>query len=276
MRFLLTNDDGIDAPGMAAMEDAPRRSGEIVVVAPDVPLSECSHQVSTQRPIRVRRIGRRRYAVDGTPADCVRLGLVHLARRNRLGRGRDQAGGNLGVDVYLSGTVAAVREAALFGKPAVAFSHYRRRGKPIDWSAAAAMAGPVLEMLLIAPPGPGAFWNVNFPHLDEPIRRRSRCSAPWTTASCRSTTRSRATRFSTGASIATAAASRAPTWTSVFRAGSPSPRCCPAGRSDRPWTAARLKLEYHANAAISRGVPSLSAVSREPRHRPTQPWHGES
>jgi 5'-nucleotidase len=168
MQILLTNDDGIDAPGLAALETAVRPLGRPVVVAPDVPLSECSHRVSTKRPIPVAEVGPGRFAAGGTPADCVRLALVHLAPETDWVAAGINAGGNLGVDVYLSGTVAAVREAALSGKPAVAFSHYRRAGAQIDWSAAAAMAGRVLEVLLQCPPSPGAFWNVNFPHLDDP------------------------------------------------------------------------------------------------------------
>jgi 5'-nucleotidase len=75
-------------------------------------------------------------------------------------------GGNLGADVYHSGTVAAVREAALLGKPGVAFSQYRRRRSPIDWNRAAAWTATSLAWILARPTPPGSFWNVNFPDLE--------------------------------------------------------------------------------------------------------------
>jgi 5'-nucleotidase len=74
-------------------------------------------------------------------------------------------GGNLGADVYYSGTVAAVREAVLHGWPGVALSHYRKRGVEFDWARAAGLAARVLRELLARPPVPGAFYNVNLPHL---------------------------------------------------------------------------------------------------------------
>lgn len=166
MQILLTNDDGIEATGLEVLQRELGRLGRVVVVAPESALSGCSHQVSTQRPIRVRTLGDDRYTTDGTPADCVRLGLSHLAPEASWVIAGINDGANLGVDVYLSGTVAAVREGAWSGKPAIAFSQYRRKGIPIDWPAAGVMTARVLEMLWSRPLEPGAFWNVNFPHLD--------------------------------------------------------------------------------------------------------------
>ena len=79
MKFLLTNDDGIKAPGLAMLAQALSGLGKVVVVAPTDPLSGCSHQVITQRPLQVTEIAAGWHAVDGTPADCIRLGLLHLA-----------------------------------------------------------------------------------------------------------------------------------------------------------------------------------------------------
>ena len=166
MDILLTNDDGIEAPGLEVLKRELAQSGRVIVVAPDSALSGCSHQVNTQRPIRVTRVGEDRYAIDGTPADCVRLGLSHLAPEADWVIAGINLGGNLGVDIYLSGTVAAAREAALFGKPAIAFSHYRRKGIPIDWPTAGVMTARVLKTLWSRDLQPGAFWNVNLPHLD--------------------------------------------------------------------------------------------------------------
>jgi 5'-nucleotidase len=76
------------------------------------------------------------------------------------------AGGNLGADVWHSGTVAAVREAALHGRPGIALSHYRRRGFEFDWGRAAAWVLPLLRELMARPWQPGTFWNINLPHLE--------------------------------------------------------------------------------------------------------------
>ncbi|MBW3598462.1 MAG: 5'/3'-nucleotidase SurE [Planctomycetes bacterium] len=165
MNFLLTNDDGIDAPGMNALAEAMAALGEITIVAPDRPFSGCSHQATTQDLIRVEKRGAGRFAVSGSPADCVRLGLLHFAEDADWVLSGVNDGGNLGVDVYLSGTVAAAREAALFGRPAMALSQYRR-GDGIDWRRAGDAARHVFSQLLEHSLSPGAFWNVNFPHWD--------------------------------------------------------------------------------------------------------------
>ena len=166
MRILVSNDDGIEAPGLEVLERELQGLGRVIVAAPESALSGCSHQVNTQRPIRVRTVNEDHYATDGTPADCVRLGLSHLAPEAKWVIAGINDGGNLGVDIYLSGTVAAVREGALFGKPAIAFSHYRRQGVPIDWHRAGIMTARVLEVLWSRVLEPGAFWNVNLPDLD--------------------------------------------------------------------------------------------------------------
>lgn len=169
MRLLLTNDDGIDAPGLAALAEAAAEFGEITIVAPRDALSGCSHQVSAHRPLHVATRGANRYAVDGTPADCVRVGLLHLAADADWVLSGVNDGGNLGVDVFMSGTVAAVREAAWMGKPGIAVSQYRdRRGerRRSDWTSTVADTRRVLERLLDRPPRKGGFWNVNFPDVE--------------------------------------------------------------------------------------------------------------
>jgi len=176
---LLTNDDGIDAPGLAALEAAcRRRTCRVLVVAPKEPHSGCGHRVTTDRPLVLEQVGPDRFHVDGTPADCVRLALTTLLRPAGEAAVRDaddrpqvdwvlsgiNAGGNLGVDIHHSGTVAAAREAALHGVPALAASHYHRREEPIDWGRAAAWMAEVLAEVLPMQLGAGEFWNVNFPH----------------------------------------------------------------------------------------------------------------
>ena len=164
MAFLLTNDDGIDAPGIQALWDVV--VGDSAIVAPQHQHSGCGHTVTTTLPITVDRRSPTQFAVAGTPADCVRLGLTHLYPQTQCVLSGINAGGNLGTDVYMSGTVAAVREAALMGIPGIAISHFRRRPLSIDWSFAAKMAAHTIAELLARPLPPGSFWNVNLPHLD--------------------------------------------------------------------------------------------------------------
>ena len=163
MKFLLTNDDGIDAPGMEALEAAAGRFGEVVIVAPDGEHTGCSHRVTSHAPLRVQQRASHRYALDGTPADCVRVGLLHLARDVDWVLSGVNDGANLGVDLLMSGTLAATREATLFDRPAIGLSHYRRSGQVIDWSAATEAAERVLRELLAKPLARRAYWNVNFP-----------------------------------------------------------------------------------------------------------------
>jgi 5'-nucleotidase len=166
MRFLLTNDDGIDAPGLAALHAAAAQLGDPVVVAPVETLSGCGHRVTTHEPIRVCQRRPAWYAVEGTPADCVRVALHELARDAAWVLAGINAGGNLGADVWHSGTVAAAREAVLHGWPAIALSHYRKKGQDYDWEQASRWAVPVLRDLLARRWRPGLLWNINLPHLE--------------------------------------------------------------------------------------------------------------
>ncbi len=165
MKFLLTNDDSIDAPGLQTLFDAARQLGEPVVVAPTDALSGCSHRVTTNQPLRLLARGENHFAVDGTPADCVRVALHQVVREKVWVLAGVNAGGNLGADVYHSGTVAGVREAVLHGLSGVALSHYIKRGLPLDWGRVTTWIVPVLRDLLGRECPPGTFWNVNLPHL---------------------------------------------------------------------------------------------------------------
>ena len=165
-RFLLTNDDGVDAPGLAALAAALPAGAESIVVAPFEERSGCSHQVTTSRPIRTRELDGRRLAVDSSPADCVRLALHGSRERFDWVLAGINNGANLGADIYYSGTVAAVREAALNRLPAIALSHYRDRVlTEMDWTRAAGWVRRLLPELLAMPLAPGEFWNVNLPSL---------------------------------------------------------------------------------------------------------------
>ncbi|WP_080810210.1 5'/3'-nucleotidase SurE [Halomicronema hongdechloris] len=164
MTIVLTNDDGIDAPGIMALRQA-LNGRAAAIVAPEQPLSGCSHQINRGGPITIGARHCDEYAIGGTPADCTRVALSHLYPQAQWLLSGINAGGNLGADIHVSGTVAAVREAALLRIPGIALSHYIHRGRPIDWTLAIRLATKVLERLLAHPPKAGQFWNVNLPHL---------------------------------------------------------------------------------------------------------------
>jgi 5'/3'-nucleotidase len=163
--LLLTNDDGWDAPGLLALRQAAVGLGDCRVIAPEEPLSGCGHRVTTHGPILVTRPSADHTVVAGTPADCVRLALHHLASGVGWVLAGINRGGNLGTDIHHSGTVAAVREGVTHGVPGIAVSHYIAPGRSIDWSRAARWARPVLVGLMARPWEAGTFWNVNLPHL---------------------------------------------------------------------------------------------------------------
>ena len=165
MKLLLSNDDGIDAPGLKALLSAARMLGDPVVVAPAEPQSGVSHAVTAHGPVRIEPRGEKRFAVYGTPADCARVGLLRLVPNAKWVLSGINHGGNLGADVHYSGTVAAVREAVLHGWPGAAVSQYHRKGMEFDWERAANWVARVLAELLARPTEPGLFYNVNLPHL---------------------------------------------------------------------------------------------------------------
>lgn len=165
MKFLITNDDGIDAPGLQALVDTATELGECMVVAPAAPQSGVSHAVTWHQGVRIEERGAGRFAIHGTPADCTRLGLLHLLPDAQWILSGINHGGNLGADVYYSGTVAAVREAVLHGWPGIAISHYRKKEMEFDWPGAARRLRPLLRDLLARQTEPGFFYNVNLPHL---------------------------------------------------------------------------------------------------------------
>jgi 5'-nucleotidase len=164
MTLILTNDDGIDAPGIRALQKAVA-DRQVIVAAPRDHLSGCGHQVTTTQAIHVHRRSENEYAIAGTPADCTRIAITHICHDVKFVLSGINAGGNMGADVYISGTVAAVREAAFHGIPGVAISHYRKGKLNVDWDTAARWTATVLANLLHRPPEPGTFWNVNLPHL---------------------------------------------------------------------------------------------------------------
>lgn len=167
MDLVLINDDGFDAPGLAALVRAVRELGTCHIVAPAAAHSNLSHAMTTDEPIAVSRrelpdIGPV-WVVGGRPADCARLAICELVERVDWVLSGINRGANAGVDAYYSGTVAAAREAAILGKPAVAFSQYVVRDREVDWDRAARWVSAIGRQLLDRPPQPGRFWNVNLP-----------------------------------------------------------------------------------------------------------------
>ena len=167
MKLLLTNDDGIEAPGLAALVQSMDGLGTLHLVAPHDVQSGASHAMMDRSPLRVtpRNLpgAASAHAVEGRPADCTRLGLRHYARDVDWVVSGINAGGNLGMDVYYSGTVAAAREAAIMGRPAIAISQFMRTREGLDWQRAARWAGHLIRVVMALPQRPGRFWNINLP-----------------------------------------------------------------------------------------------------------------
>lgn len=164
MRILLSNDDGIGAPGFATLEAIARKlTKDIWVVAPETEQSGASHSLTLHRPLRVRRIHRRRFAVDGTPTDCVLLALNTLMKDHRpdLVLSGVNRGMNAADDVTYSGTVAVAMEATLLGVPAIAMS--QEFSGRVHWSTAETHAPELIERLLRVGWQKDVLINVNFP-----------------------------------------------------------------------------------------------------------------
>ena len=172
MSLILTNDDGIDAPGIQALLKAVEQSqissqisSEVIIAAPQGHLSGCGHQVTTASPLTLERRSETAYAIAGTPADCVRLSISHICDEMKWVLSGINAGGNMGVDSYISGTVAAVREAAMHGIQGIAISQYKKKGLEFNWDSSTKWTAKLLVDLFNRPLPSGNFWNVNLPAL---------------------------------------------------------------------------------------------------------------
>lgn len=162
-RILVSNDDGIHARGLEALTKAMEPLAEVWVVAPQHEQSATSHSLSLHDPLRIREVGERRYAVGGTPADCVYVALNHLMKQAKpaLVVSGINHGPNLADDAIYSGTVAAAMEGAILGIPAVAFSLVTRR--TFEFEHAADFAQALVRSLLSRPLPPRLLLNVNLP-----------------------------------------------------------------------------------------------------------------
>ena len=167
--ILITNDDGIDAPGIAALEHAFRSvpDWDIIVVAPDGQRSASGHAMNMFNPLRLTRSEENRHAIDGTPADCVKVGYHHFCPEVALVVSGINSGPNMAVDTFYSGTVAAAREAAINGIPGIAVSMNNWMGGG-DYTAAARIALLYGQWVLKNGLKEGVYLNINVP--DCPVR----------------------------------------------------------------------------------------------------------
>lgn len=167
-RILLANDDGIDAPGIHILERiAGHFADEVWVVAPATDRSGVSNSISLREPVRVENRGSRKYAVHGTPADCVAVAVRHLMKDSLpdvLLAGIN-SGSNIGFETVLSGTVGAAMTGTLLGIPSVALSQDKRQEDQPEWHTAEEHGVPVLQKLFAAGLPPECCLNVNFPNL---------------------------------------------------------------------------------------------------------------
>ena len=172
MRILITNDDGIDAPGLRLLERvAASLSDDLWVVAPADEQSGTGHSLTLTQPLRLRRHAERRWSVTGTPTDAVMMALAHVMKDHRpdLILSGVNRGANLAEDATYSGTVSAAMEGALAGVPSIALSQaYARQGMgaTVPFDAAEAWAAKVVAPLAAAELAPGTLVNVNFPAIE--------------------------------------------------------------------------------------------------------------
>lgn len=168
-RVLLTNDDGIEAPGLAVLEQvAATLAREVWIVAPDHDQSGTSHSISLHAPLRVTGHGPRRFGISGTPGDCVVMAARHLMRAAPpdLVLSGINRGGNLGLETVFSGTVGAAMTGMLLGIRSIALSQVFTDRDAVKWQTSRALAPDVIRRLLATGWSEGACLNVNFPDVE--------------------------------------------------------------------------------------------------------------
>lgn len=171
-RILVTNDDGVGARGLRLLARIARGlSGDVWIIAPEAEQSAASHSLTVRAPLRVNKLGPRRFSVNGTPTDCVLLaiGQILADRAPDLVLSGINQGGNLAEDISHSGTVAAALQATVMGIRGIALSQITRPRRPVDWSTAEHFTPRVLKVLAQAPWKRDVMVNVNFP--DRPASR---------------------------------------------------------------------------------------------------------
>ena len=163
MKIVVTNDDGINAEGIAVLAKVAAEFGDVTVVAPKNHHSGCSHQMTFDGHLDALQLRPDRHWIDGYPADCVRVALAEICPKADLVVSGINHGSNLGLDNYLSGTVAAAREATFFGLPSIAFSQYHKGLDEQVWANAEVLARRAMAHLLDGKLQNGHYWTVKFP-----------------------------------------------------------------------------------------------------------------
>lgn len=170
MKFLITNDDGWGYDGIERLEAIAKTLGEVWVVAPANPMSGISHQITFERPMEFVERAPNSYALDGTPADCVRVAMTQLGVDFDWVLSGINRGANLGSDINVSGTVAAVREASHFNCRGIAISQHLLKFKdPFDWSRSERLGARVIPQLLESDLPSGGWFNVNLPDVGDKV-----------------------------------------------------------------------------------------------------------
>lgn len=165
-RILVSNDDGIDAPGVKVLETVARSlCDDVWVVAPAAEQSAVAHSLTVRRPLRIQPHSEFRFSVDGTPTDCVLMAVHRILadRKPTLLLSGVNRGGNLGDDVTYSGTVAAAMEGTLLGIPSIAFSQYFEDRHPVKWATAEHWGQEAIRRLTAVGWPRSVLMNVNFP-----------------------------------------------------------------------------------------------------------------
>lgn len=167
MRILVSNDDGIGAPGIQVLADAMAPFGDVYVVAPDRERSGAGHSLTLHRPLRIFHRGSRRFAVDGTPTDSVSLGVLEILKDQPpdLVVSGINYGANIGDDVTYSGTVAAALEGAILGIPSIAFSLTVALGDEANFKPVAYFVQKLIPKILKDSLPKGVLLNVNVPNI---------------------------------------------------------------------------------------------------------------
>jgi 5'-nucleotidase len=168
MRILLTNDDGIHAEGLAVLERIARTlSDDVWIVAPETDQSGLAHSLTLSEPLRLRKIQDKRYALRGTPTDCVIMAISEImGGKPDLVLSGINDGANMADDVTYSGTVAGAIEGTLQGVRSIAVSQAARKenGRFTPWEVAETYAADLIRKLMTIELPDGTFLNVNFPH----------------------------------------------------------------------------------------------------------------
>ncbi|MEM6912886.1 MAG: 5'/3'-nucleotidase SurE [Pseudomonadota bacterium] len=168
MRILCSNDDGINAKGLEALETIARElSDDVWTVAPEVDQSGMARSITLTRPLRIRKVAPQRYAVDGTPTDCVQLGVAHLMKDNPpdLILSGVNNGQNMAEDLTMSGTIAAAFQGMTIGIPSIALSQSRMDRNKVPFDVAEAMGPGIIRTLLDKGWPKNVVMNINFPLL---------------------------------------------------------------------------------------------------------------